>query len=117
MNTKRGSQAFPITSVCRDDLIRAEYTQKLVDMLDDADMKKIASEMSDAYCNNGFWIDLPIIVDSVLAEKAEKEGDVLIYAGSCTNPKCEEYEGTQNTRPFCSVCEAPMEVTDKRIVL
>ncbi len=89
MNTKRGSQAFPITSVCRDDLIRAGYTQKLVDMLDDADMKKIASEMSD----------------------------VLIYAGSCTNPKCEEYEGTQNTRPFCSVCEAPMEVTDKRIVL
>lgn len=34
-------------------------------------MQQIASKLADAYCDNGFWIDLPIIVEFYL-EKKEK---------------------------------------------
>lgn len=62
-------KAFQITSVCRDDLISAGYTEKEVERLDDYDMEEIASGMANAYCDDGFWIDLPIITDNVLEDK------------------------------------------------
>jgi hypothetical protein len=37
--------------------------------LTESDMEHIASKMADAYCDNGFWIDLEIIVDNVLNKK------------------------------------------------
>ena len=59
-------KAFEITSICRTDLLSAGYTQKQINKIDDGDMERIASKMADAYCDNGFWIDLPIIVDYVM---------------------------------------------------
>ena len=63
---------FKITSVCRNDLKNAGFKQKQIDTLDDGDMEYIASEMADAYCNEGFWTDLQIIAESLLDEKKER---------------------------------------------
>ena len=60
---------YPITSVCKADLLHAGFTKKQINSLDDADMAQIASKMADAYCDNGFWIDLPIIVEYILENK------------------------------------------------
>ena len=59
------NKAFNITSICRADLLE-NYTQEQIEKIDDGDMERIASKMADAYCDNGFWIDLPIIVDHVM---------------------------------------------------
>jgi hypothetical protein len=68
MATDKWDQPFPITSVCRADL-RGILTEKEIARLDDADMEWIASKMADAYCDNGFWIDLKIIAEAVIEEK------------------------------------------------
>jgi hypothetical protein len=60
---------FKITSVCRNDLLNAGFKQKQIDKLDDGDMEYIASEMAEAYCNEGFWTDLQIITDLLFEEK------------------------------------------------
>lgn len=51
---------FNITSVARADLEGIGYDTSKVD---DATMERLASKMADAYCDNGFWIDLPILAD------------------------------------------------------
>lgn len=51
---------FNITSVAREDLEGIGYDTSEVD---DATMERLASKMADAYCENGFWIDLPILAD------------------------------------------------------
>lgn len=51
---------FKITSVAREDLDGLDYDTSKVD---DGTMLRLASKMADAYCDNGFWIDLPIIAD------------------------------------------------------
>ena len=51
---------FKITSVAREDLTGIGFDTKKVD---DATMRHLASKMADAYCDNGFWIDLPIIAE------------------------------------------------------
>ena len=51
---------FPITSVCRADLESVGYNTKNVD---DSTMRELASKMADAYCDDGFWIDLEILAD------------------------------------------------------
>jgi len=55
-------QDFPITSICREDLegIGFDTTQ-----VDDATMTHLASKMADAYCDNGFWVDLPILAEAL----------------------------------------------------
>lgn len=57
------NKPFSITSVCRADLdsIGIDSTK-----FDDADMAQLASKMADAYCDNGFWIDLPIIAEHII---------------------------------------------------
>lgn len=55
---------FQITSVCRADLLQT-ISKKEIATIDDGDMERIASKMADAYCDNGFWIDLPIITEHV----------------------------------------------------
>lgn len=62
MNTDK-NKAFAITSVCRADLDSIGIDSI---KFDDADMEHIASRMADAYCDNGFWIDLPIIAESIM---------------------------------------------------
>lgn len=63
---------FPITSICREDLQR-KFTKKQIKSLTNSDMEHIASKMADAYLNNGFWIDMPIIVENVLEQKLEQK--------------------------------------------
>jgi len=82
-NYKRGTginKEFEITSVCKADILGLEKCDKegnikpmfnKTDILKftESDMEHIASKMADAYCDNGFWIDLEIIVDNVLNKK------------------------------------------------
>lgn len=53
---------FKITSVSREDLESIGFATNDVD---DSTMERLASKMADAYCDNGFWIDLPIIAESL----------------------------------------------------
>jgi len=59
---------FAITSVCRQDLLSVGFTKEQALAVDDSDMERIASKMADAYCDSGFWIDLPIIVGNVVTK-------------------------------------------------
>jgi hypothetical protein len=60
-------KTFPITSICRADLQEAlKMSEEDVLRIDDVDMEEIAEKMADAYCDNVFWIDLPIVAESVL---------------------------------------------------
>lgn len=65
-------QPFPITSICREDLIGQtihgkEFTEKDVIKIDDNDMEQIAEDMADAYTGNDtFWINLQIIAENIL---------------------------------------------------
>ena len=56
----RQQEYFPITSVHRNDLDGLGYDTSEVD---DETMTNLASKMADAYCDEDFWIDLPIIAD------------------------------------------------------
>ncbi len=61
---------FPITSVHRADLEGLGYN---VSKVDDGTMTRLASKMADVYCENVFWIDLPIIADHLGIAKREAE--------------------------------------------
>lgn len=60
MNNSKKFKPFQIISICREDLDGAGFD---VSRVDDATMERIASKMADAYLENGFWIDLPIIAE------------------------------------------------------
>ncbi len=51
---------FVVTHVHRDDLEGAGFD---VSDVDDDTMQEVACRLSEAYCDNGFWIDLPIIAE------------------------------------------------------
>ncbi len=59
------NEPFEITSVCRRDL-EENYTPEQIAKVE---MARLASKMADAYCDNGFWTDLEIIVDLFLEEE------------------------------------------------
>ena len=61
--------SFPIVSVSRADLEDKGYDTSNVD---DATMERLASKLSDAYVENGFWIDLPIMADYLEIPKKEE---------------------------------------------
>lgn len=66
-------QPFPITSVCRADLVEALHISEEEALeIDDSDMQEIASKLADAYCGDGFWIDLPIVAEYVLGMEVNK---------------------------------------------
>lgn len=63
-------QPFPITSVCRADLVEGFKISEMEALnVSDDEMQEIARKLADAYCDNGFWIDLPIIAEYVLKER------------------------------------------------
>ena len=68
----RVGDGFIITTVNREDILQSIENEDIkmkasdVKKIDDADMIEIAEKMADAYCDNCFWIDLPIIVESVI---------------------------------------------------
>ena len=53
---------FTITSVAREDLQNRGFDTSKVD---DSTMERLASKMSDAYLEIGFWIDLEIIAENL----------------------------------------------------
>jgi cytochrome c553 len=53
---------FEISTLHRDDLEHAGYDASRVD---DSVMRKLASKLSDDYCEQLFWNSLPIIADSL----------------------------------------------------
>jgi len=62
---------FPITSVHRDDLEGLGYDASNVDY---RTMAELASKMADAYLDQAFWIDLPIIADHLgIPKRADTE--------------------------------------------
>lgn len=63
---------FPITSVCRADLESAGFDTKNVD---DGTMLELASKMANAYCEDGFWIDLDILAEDLGIKKYKKIND------------------------------------------
>ena len=63
---------FWITSVCRADL-QGILTKADIARLDDGDMQAITGKMANAYCDNGFWIDLEIIAKDVLSQKGSEQ--------------------------------------------
>lgn len=76
---------YPITSLCKDDIkhtfgideedkltIKQKKLLKKIDKLSDTDMMWIARKMADAYCNDGFWIDLKIITEGLWENENEK---------------------------------------------
>lgn len=70
MDAETLEKPFPITSVCRADL-KAFFSEEQIAQLDDSDMEEIANKMADAYCEIVFWIDLEIIAEYVLEDKAK----------------------------------------------
>ena len=70
MNKIDWDKPFPITSICREDLIQY-FTEKQIASLSDTDMERIADKLSDAYMNV-FWIDMQIIVEQMLEDKKEE---------------------------------------------
>ena len=51
---------FRITSIHRDDLEHAGFDAS---QIDDVTMEHLASKMADDYCEQLFWIHLPIIAE------------------------------------------------------
>lgn len=75
---------YPITSICKADILFAldiadeedeNLTQEQKNIVErvakisDSDMKWIASKMADAYCSDGYWIDLKIITKQLLTNE------------------------------------------------
>lgn len=61
-----------ITTVNRDDIMglldaddKPIYAGRTIT---DSDLREVAEDMADAYCENVFWIDLPIVCESVLGK-------------------------------------------------
>ena len=69
--TEAWSHEFPITSVTREDVVSAGFPKHVVAMLNDDDMRQIASAMEDVYCDHGYWEDLELCTKRVLAQKEE----------------------------------------------
>lgn len=64
--------SFAIAHVSRADLEDKGYDTSNVD---DATMERLASKLGDAYVENGFWIDLPIMSDYLEIPKKENENE------------------------------------------
>lgn len=62
---------FKITGVARDD-IAEKLGVEVAESFTDEEMTRLASKMADAYLENGFWVDLPIIAEYILEERKEK---------------------------------------------
>lgn len=59
-------ECFKITSVARADLEEAGFDTRKVE---DATMRRLASKMAEAYCENSFWIDLKILAECLSIPK------------------------------------------------
>ena len=60
---------FPVTHISREDLEGRGFDTSTID---DCTMERIASKMGDAYCENGYWIDLDIIAEDRVPKQTNK---------------------------------------------
>lgn len=63
--------AFPITSLCREDLINplVGFTKEKAGKVSDEQMRRIASKLADDYCEQLFWSSLKIIAGIFIKEE------------------------------------------------
>jgi hypothetical protein len=61
-----GDGFFVISRLHREDLKCIGYTDEQVDKITDSQMERIASKMSDDYCEQLYWSSLEIIAEYVL---------------------------------------------------
>ena len=66
------NQTFTVAVVTRGDLTEVGLSQEQIDALTNTDMRAIAEKMADLYCENGYWEDLSMAVEKLLAEKGEE---------------------------------------------
>ena len=66
---------FEISSLHRDDLESIGYDTRGVD---DSVMKKLASKLSDDYCEQLFWCSFPIIADYLGIPMREEKNSILV---------------------------------------
>lgn len=75
---------FVITSVCKEDLLGIEkcdkdgniipfFNEDDVINLSDSDMERIASKLSDDYCEQLFWSSLQIIGEYIIEQSKDKQ--------------------------------------------
>lgn len=75
---------FVITSVCKEDLLGIEkcdkdgniipfFNEDDVMNLSDSDMERIASKLSDDYCEQLFWSSLQIIGEYIIEQSKDKQ--------------------------------------------
>lgn len=57
------------TSICRDDLRSAGFTEEEISNVTDDQMRRIASKMADDYVNNLYWQSLQYFADLIINEK------------------------------------------------
>lgn len=73
---RKMEKPFPITSVCRDDVIGVEFGKgrkwkKIAESLTDSEMEWIARKMADDYCNQLFWDSLRVMVEAVVERRVK----------------------------------------------
>jgi len=66
------NKMFPITRICRQDLIIAGYNEKEVLELDDAEMSYIAEKIGDGVMNE-FWTALDIVMEDRFQSRKVKK--------------------------------------------
>ena len=82
------SKPFEITTVCKEDIVQLinsyvddeddeKYYKKIVENMDDAHMKQLASEMADDYCGQLFWDSLSVIFFENLASKFAEDLKII----------------------------------------
>lgn len=98
---------FPITSICREDIIHAftdnPDAQKIVRNLDDGDMEILASKLADDYCEQLFWDSLKVIFESSFLR--QKEYSVGIIETECPNCKKIIVSNADSSEIQCCECK------------
>jgi len=98
---------FPITSICRDDIIHAfsgnPDAQQIARNLDDADMEILAEKLGNDYCEQLFWDSLKIIFESIFLRQEEYSAGVI--ETECPNCKKIIVSNADSSEIQCSECK------------
>ena len=73
ITSKQRLKPFPITSVCREDILSEKYPKEFVDGIQDWEMKHLANKMADAFLNEDYWIALREYCDKLMEDKGFKK--------------------------------------------
>jgi len=84
---------FQVTAVHREDINMLGYDTSNIS---DAEMEHLAGKMASAYISNGFWIDLPILVEDYLNIQPTD----LCYVCGEIDANCKDLDG-YNCCPDC----------------